>query len=134
MRPACIYPTLIRLALSDTAGPIARTVEDACLVLEVIANKQGQYTPSLDYKDLRGLRLLAPINLVNWEGDPLLQFGQKAAVQAAYDTLRKLGAEVIEADVSERFVEVDRDEVLFNEPCQIEFRHAIAEYLSTLTQ
>lgn len=113
---------------------MTRTVEDACLVLEVLSNRKGYYVNALDRCNLAGVRLLAPTNVTNWDGNPLLHYGQKQALEKAYQVLRDLGAEVIEAPVSEKFVQVDRDDSIFLETVEMEFVAEIKNYLASMEQ
>jgi Asp-tRNA(Asn)/Glu-tRNA(Gln) amidotransferase A subunit family amidase len=113
---------------------MTRTVEDACLVLEAISGLTDRYAPSLHSGDLSGLRLLAPTNLTDWQGKPLLNYGQQESLRASFNVLRRLGADVVEAPVAEDFVDLDRDEEAFNHPMEIEYVAAIREYLVSLRQ
>ncbi|MBE7496798.1 MAG: amidase [Verrucomicrobiaceae bacterium] len=77
----------------DTAGPMARSVEDCALLLAAISEKPLDYRAALAGTDLQGLRLgfLRHLN------------GAHADVQrlttAALDLLRDLGAEIIEVEL-----------------------------------
>jgi len=82
----------------DTAGPMARSVRDCALLLNVLCNRIAgmpirDYTSDLSHKDLKGLRLgfLRHLN------------GQNEAIQklteAALGVLRDLGAEIIEVEL-----------------------------------
>src|SRR5687767_13332233 len=79
--PLC--PTL------DTVGPLTRTVEDAALVLEVIAQR------TLPLKSVQGLRIGRPRQLFYEGCDAEIA----AAMDASLDVFRRLGAAVIEFDL-----------------------------------
>jgi len=76
----------------DTVGPLTRTVEDAALVLQVIA--QADLMKELE-KPVTGLRIGRPRN-VFYEGcDPEIA----AAMEASLDVLRRLGACVVDVEL-----------------------------------
>jgi aspartyl-tRNA(Asn)/glutamyl-tRNA(Gln) amidotransferase subunit A len=76
----------------DTVGPLARTVEDAALVLEVIS--KARFTKDLE-RPASGLRIGRPRN-VFYEGcDPEIA----AAMEESLEAFRRLGATVVEVDV-----------------------------------
>jgi aspartyl-tRNA(Asn)/glutamyl-tRNA(Gln) amidotransferase subunit A len=86
----------------DQAGPLARTVEDAALLLEVIAGHDPLDATSIDAPvprwrdacapgDLRGLRAGVPAEYFVAGMDPEVE----RAVRAAIDRLHELGAEVV---------------------------------------
>jgi len=75
----------------DTVGPLTRTVEDAALMLEVIA---PGFVSRLN-KPITGLRIGRP-RQVFYEGcDPEIA----AAMQASLEVFRKLGATVVDVDL-----------------------------------
>jgi amidase len=94
-------------ASQDTAGPMARTVRDAAILLSVMSGEDARDTPTIlsrgrakaDYTqflstgDLRGVRLGAARN----------QFGSHEGVgkvmSQALDALRALGAEVLDVEL-----------------------------------
>lgn len=88
----------------DHAGPIARTVEDAALLLGAIAGYDPDDfatipVPIPDYRaalmpDIRGLRIGVPRDQFFGLLDPEVL----VAVEEALETLRGLGAEVVEID------------------------------------
>ncbi len=91
----------------DTVGPMARTVADAALVLGAIAGTDPRdpataaagtppdYAASLDPEGLRGARIGVPRE-VYWGYSP----SADKVGEAALDTLRQLGAEIIDpADI-----------------------------------
>lgn len=84
----------------DVIGPITRTVENAALVLDVIAGKDaldgttieridGKYT-SLNGKDLKGLR----VGVVKEYMSDELDQGVKSSVEASIEKLKSQGANV----------------------------------------
>jgi len=88
----------------DHCGPLARTVEDAALVLQALAGHDPSDPGSLqrpipDYRvtlgqDLRGLRI--GVLRHHWEDDIPASADMRAAMDAALDVLRGLGAELSE--------------------------------------
>jgi amidase len=74
----------------DTAGPMARTVSDAAILLGLLAEKTQDYTPSLDVDGLKNARI----------GIASDYFGFSAEVeklmQEAIQTLKDKGAEIVE--------------------------------------
>lgn len=91
---------------ADTIGPLARTVTDAALVLEVIAGEDQRdpltsSRPVPDYaaalgQDLVGLRLAVVRELSD---DPALHPAMRRSFREAVATLRSLGAEVAEVSL-----------------------------------
>ncbi len=97
---------LIALASSfDTIGPLARTVEDAALVLQVIAGQDAHDATSLaqpvpDYaaqlqRPVKGLRLGLPREYFV----PGMEAGVEAALQEAIRQFERLGMEVREVSL-----------------------------------
>ena len=90
----------------DQVGPVAKNVTDCASVLEVIAGFDAKDSTSVarkDYRftealtdDVRGLRIGIPRDYFGEGLDPEV----KAAVLAAAETLRELGAAVEEFDLS----------------------------------
>ncbi|QUH01983.1 amidase [Saccharopolyspora erythraea] len=89
----------------DHVGPITRTVEDASLVLSVLAGHDPRdpaslHTPDTDYRpsrgsDLTGLRVGVPRNYYFDHVDPEVE----AAVRAAIDRLAELGARLVDVKI-----------------------------------
>ena len=89
----------------DHAGPMARTVKDIALLLEVIAgpdhrDASAATQPVPDYQaalraDLKGIRIGVPSTYFFEDGDPEVI----AAVRAAIEAMRELGAAIREIDL-----------------------------------
>jgi amidase len=73
----------------DTAGPMARTVRDAALLLEAMAG--GDFTSNLEASDLRGKRIGVIRNYYGADHP-----GAKRVYDAAIELLRNAGAEIVE--------------------------------------
>ncbi len=130
----------------DTAGPLARTVTDAAILLGAITAADpddpatqvpdrvvySDYTPFLDASALQGARIGIAFGL-NAAGNPAyyyysLTLAQRAIIDAAADVMRGLGAEVF-------FVEIETAQALavFNSSVlRYEFKRDLNAYLSTL--
>lgn len=111
------YGTMPAAPTFDTFGPLTRTVEDAAKLTNVIAGPdtndpmtaaaEGKvavdYAASLDPTDLEGKRIGVPSVAFNTE-DVDIHAADYARVEevmaAAYDDLRRLGAEVVEIDTT----------------------------------
>jgi len=76
----------------DTVGPLARTVEDAALVLQVIA--QTEWMRELE-KPIANLRIGRPRQIFYDGCDAEIA----AAMEASLDVFRRLGAAVVDVDV-----------------------------------
>jgi aspartyl-tRNA(Asn)/glutamyl-tRNA(Gln) amidotransferase subunit A len=91
----------------DHCGPLARTVEDAALVLQALAGYDAKDAGSLrrpipSYRDalredLRGLKI--GVLRWHWEEDLPASPDVRGAMDAALDVLRRLGAELTECRV-----------------------------------
>ena len=92
----------------DHCGPLARTVEDAALVLEALAGYDPRdagsvrrpipkYRDALSGEDLRGLRI--GVLRHHWETDIPASDDVRRAMDDALDVLRRLGAELEECRV-----------------------------------
>ncbi|PKL75503.1 MAG: amidase [Candidatus Melainabacteria bacterium HGW-Melainabacteria-1] len=107
----------------DTAGPMARTVRDAALLLAAMANPGTMpiFLPpaGAESRDLRGLRLGVARNFCGFL--PAVDGVFEEALRA----LRELGATAVEMrlEAEKAFDEAELDVMLY------EFKHGIAEYL-----
>lgn len=128
-----IVPLYLR---NDVGGPMARTVEDATKVLEVIAgydpadpltkHSQGKvpenYTQFLDKNSLKGARIGVLRILSEQNPDPQV----KALFEQAIADLRSMGAVVVDSVEIHNFDSLSR-----NQWCDV-FKHDINKYLATL--
>ena len=73
----------------DTAGPMARTVRDAALLLEAMAG--SRFTNGLEASDLRGMRIGVIRNFYG-AGHP----GVEQVYAAGIETLKRAGADVVD--------------------------------------
>jgi amidase len=130
---------IIPIAMSqDTAGPLARTVTDAALLLGAMTGADpadpatwasegralADYTPFLDPGGLKGARIGVPRRGVYFE----VYDGEQDLFEAALDMLRSLGAEVVDpADFDWCETGYWRSRVL-----EAEFKAALNAYLAAL--
>lgn len=129
---------IIPQALSlDTAGPLARNVTDAAIVLGVIAGtdpedpttveseKRGQadYTKYLDRNAMKGARLGVVRNFFG--GNPEVD----ALVNASIEDMKKLGAEIVEMSFDADFVSAIMG---YRDHINSEFQPDLEAYLATL--
>jgi amidase len=130
----------------DTAGPIARTVTDAAILLGAITAADPDdpatqvpdrvvytdYTPFLDTDALRGARIGIAFGR-NPAGDPVYYYNslgaaQRAIIDAAADVMRGLGAEVFMVEI-----ETAHELQIFNSSVlRYEFKRDLNAYLSAL--
>ena len=91
----------------DQVGPFAWSVEDAALLLQVIAGFEPRDSTSLDREvpdysaaiqsnDLRGIKIGVLRNAMESEG---VQESCRQVVQSAIEQFQKLGAEIVEVDL-----------------------------------
>lgn len=120
----------------DTAGPIARTVEDAALLLgfmigvdpadPVTFTGKGKtvsdYTRYLDKNGLKGTRIGVPQYIYKY-----LEDGEKEMMELSINEIRKLGAEVVEDQNIDVYDEIHNYDVL-----TYEFKSDMNAYLSSL--
>ncbi len=118
----------------DTAGPMARTVMDAALLLEVLAGhdksdpitltapKKVAYS-QLERLDLQGLRLGIPKE-VFWD---FPSAAEKPVLEAALEVLKKLGATLVEANLPEAKTIADQGYAVLVQ----EFRRDLNKFLRT---
>lgn len=110
----------------DTAGPIARTVTDAAILLGAIKDGWGDYRTCLRRGSLNGARIGVDMKYFQ---DPFWGFPDTWPIMAqVLDAMEKLGATLIEVNTDPSFL-MNNDEwnVLL-----YEFKVQIAEYLATL--
>jgi amidase len=106
----------------DTAGPMARTVRDAAVLLTAMADKQGapDYTRSLDARGLKGARL----------GVERKYFGANAEMDRVLEDclaeMKRQGAELIDPANLPSHGQYDDDEM---EVLLYEFKAGLNEYL-----
>ncbi len=105
----------------DTAGPMARTVRDAVILLGIMAEKD--YTPYLDPRGLRGARL----------GVERKYFGANAAMDAVMEEclveMKRQGAELVDPADLPSHGQYDDDEITV---LLYEFKAGINAYLAGL--
>jgi len=122
----------------DTAGPMARTVKDAAILLgaltgvdvdDAITNESAgklynDYTPFLDANALKGKKI--GVDLKKKSSNQHLN----RILSEAIDLMKKQGAIIIEIDYMSKFVELGRYEY---EILQTEFKDGVNKYLSGLS-
>jgi amidase len=122
-------------ATQDTAGPMARTVKDAAILLGALTgidtqdsytlnNKgktEGDYTKFLDINGLKGKRLGIEKN--SYEGNEEMV----TLIKAAVEVLKKKGAEVIEVPLYKELRGVNKSELIV---LLYEFKDGVNKYLS----
>jgi amidase len=120
----------------DTAGPMARTVRDAALLLgaltgadpadavtmESAGKVQPDYTRFLDPNGLRGKRIGVEKNHLNGSSDAV------ALLQAALTQLRAQGATVVEVEVEKQIDPLGNAEY---DVLLYEFKEGVNKYLAT---
>ncbi|SDP23900.1 amidase [Mucilaginibacter sp. OK268] len=120
----------------DTAGPMARTVKDAAIVLGVLAGIDAQdsytltskgkatadYTKFLDANGLKGKRLGVEKSAL--EGNPAMV----ALVKDAINTLKAKGATIVEVELNKALKDISRGEFTV---LLYEFKDGVNKYLST---
>ncbi|MBC5774181.1 amidase [Pontibacter sp. KCTC 32443] len=128
-----IAPLYLR---NDVGGPMARTVEDATRILEVIAGydpadpltkySQGKISQSylqyLDKNGLKGARIGVFRTLSENDPDPQV----KALFEQAIADLKRLGAEIVDPFEVADFEKLSKDQW-----CSV-FQHDINQYLGSL--
>lgn len=88
----------------DVIGPLARTVDDAALVLDVIAGKDDLDSTTIDrdkrpYTDFSANLKGTKIGVLKEYMDENVDESVKSKIQAAIDKLKEAGAEVSEASI-----------------------------------
>ncbi|WP_347160146.1 amidase [Pontibacter chitinilyticus] len=119
----------------DTAGPMARTVTDAAILLGVLAGTDPKdavtkesngksytgYTQFLDANSLQGKRIgIEKTFIKGHEGVDVL-------LQKALDTLRSKGATIVEVEVVDKINKLGEDEF---KVLQYEFKEGVDKYLA----
>jgi amidase len=125
-------------ASQDTAGPMARTVSDAAVLLGAMtgvdtrdkatrgSKPESDYTAFLDADGLRGARIGVPRA---WFMDQISS-AERDVFEVALQAMREAGASVIEADIpTMQSIADTHPEVLF-----YEFRRDLNAYLRTVDQ
>jgi len=122
-------------ATQDTAGPMARTVTDAAILLGVLAGADAKdavtsestgktytdYTQFLDANSLQGKRIgIEKSFMKGHEGVDVL-------LQKALDTLRSKGATIVEVEVVDKINKLGGDEF---KVLQYEFKDGVDKYLA----
>jgi len=119
----------------DTAGPMARTVQDAAIVLGVLAGIDAQdsytlaskgkaaadYTKFLDANGLKGKRLGVEKSAL--EGNPAMV----ALLKDAINTLKAKGATIVEVELNKALKDISRGEFTV---LLYEFKDGVNKYLS----
>ena len=120
----------------DTAGPMARTVKDAAIVLGILAGIDPQdsytlaskgkavadYTKFLDANGLKGKRLGVEKSAL--EGNP----AAVALLKDAINTLKAKGATIVEIELNKALKDISRGEFTV---LLYEFKDGVNKYLST---
>jgi aspartyl-tRNA(Asn)/glutamyl-tRNA(Gln) amidotransferase subunit A len=95
------YGVIAMKSSTDSPGPICKTVDDAAAVLEILSGHDSHDATSIDekpwvkpeeVKTLKGLKIGIPTAYFTAEIQP----GVKESILTASETLKKLGAEIIE--------------------------------------
>ncbi len=100
------YGIVAMASSTDSPGPLTKNVEDAALVLKIMAGKDpldatSSPAPVPDYLntaksyDLKGVKIGRPVSFFQMG----LEEGTKQKVDEAVDVFRKLGAEIIDVDM-----------------------------------
>src|SRR5437588_2149266 len=115
----------------DAAGPMARSVTDAAILLGIMQSLQTDYTPLLQRGALAGKRIGRDVRYFDYSyygsGIP----GDEETVafaDHALDVMRSLGATIINTDTGNVFAYTDDEFTAL----LYEFRAQIADYLQTL--
>ena len=99
------YGVIAMASSTDSPGPITKTAEDAAYILNVIAGRDPKDATSspvreLDYTldetfNLKGIKIGKPASYFNIDLEPEV----KKNVENALDTIKNMGAEIIEMDL-----------------------------------
>lgn len=102
----------------DTAGPMARTVADAALLLGVLAG--GSYGQALDANGLKGARIGVARQVFGFND------GVDQVISGAIETIKRLGAEIVDPALLGSFAKLSEPE---NEALLYEFKADLNAYL-----
>jgi amidase len=102
----------------DTAGPMARTVADAALLLGALAG--GSYGKSLDLNGVKGARIGVARQVFGFND------GVDRVINSAVDTLKSLGAVVVDPALLPTYSKLSEPE---NEALLFEFKADLNAYL-----
>ena len=117
----------------DTAGPMARTVKDAAILLSILAGAdtedaatknskvEADYTKFLDTNGLQGKRL--GIEKTAYDGNPYME----ALLKDAMEVLKSKGATVIEVELNKALKPIGTDEFTV---LLYEFKDGLKNYFS----
>ncbi|MFC1625160.1 Asp-tRNA(Asn)/Glu-tRNA(Gln) amidotransferase subunit GatA [Patescibacteria group bacterium] len=100
------YGVIAMASSTDSPGPLTKSVDDAALVLSVIAGKDpldatsspdntSDYLSDLNKFDLKGIKIGKPKSYFEMD----LEYGTRHRVEEACDVFEKLGAEIVEMDL-----------------------------------
>ena len=103
----------------DTAGPMARTVADAALLLSAMVG--ASYGRALDPNGLKGARIGVERQMFGFDGDV------DRLMESALDTLKRLGAELIDPTKIATYSKLGRPE---EEALEWDFKADLNAYLS----
>jgi amidase len=109
----------------DTAGPMARSVADAAILLTALATDsthRKDYTKSLDAKGLQGARIGIVLKLADSNPDVKPLYDQAIAA------MRAAGATVVDVELPNLGKYDDAENILL----QFEFKHDVNAYLASL--
>jgi amidase len=125
----------------DTAGPMARSVTDAAILLGALQSPSGEvlgihvpsdYTQFLQRGSLRGARIGRDVRFFDYSyyGSGIPGDEQTVAfAEHALDVMQSLGATVVDCDTGDVFAYTDDEFTAL----LYEFKAQIADYLATLT-
>lgn len=132
----CVGSPVIPISsVQDTVGPMTRSVEDAAIVLSIIAGKDlnddatlaqppevPDFTRALSRDALKGKRLGVPRRVYMDESITKSDPSVRVAFEAALDVLRDLGAEVVDpADLpsADEIHESDKEITVLEVDCKV---------------
>lgn len=100
------YGTISYASSLDTIGPIARSVEEIAVIMEIIAGQDPHdattlpasvpsYTESLSKESIKGLKIGVPTEFLGEEVDPEI----KASLEEAFGIYKSKGAKIIDVSL-----------------------------------